>query len=136
MARSTNAKLERISTDLARLKADRFCRIPTIGAPGDVLPGCARSQIARTRALFDRFSDISRNLETEMWSRTDLNCRPPLRLFIARLSADLATNLLKVKAAVLERASSPCIRPRMFLSRSPPPGVAIDKSARDRQRAC
>src|SRR5260370_35898033 len=35
----------------------------------------------------------------------DLNCRPPFRLFIEKLSADLATNFLKIKAAVLERAS-------------------------------
>ena len=31
---------------------------------------------ARTRALFDRFSDVSETLETEMWSRRDLNPRP------------------------------------------------------------
>ena len=46
-----------------------------------------------------------------MWSRRDLNRRPLLRPFIAKLSADLATNCFKIKAAVLQRASSPDIRP-------------------------
>ena len=92
--------------DLAKSCRDRFCQILAICAAGVVLRVRAQSQIARTRADFDRFSDISENLETEMWSREDLNCWPPLRLFIAKLSADLATNCLKIKAAVLERASS------------------------------
>ncbi len=81
-----------------------------IQGAGGVLRVPVRSQIARTSALFERFSEMCGNLGTEVWSRADLNCRPPLRLFIEKLSADLATNLLKIKAAMLERASSPFIR--------------------------
>jgi hypothetical protein len=40
----------------------------------------------------------------------DLNWRPPLRFFIAELSAELATNLREIKAALLERALSPRVR--------------------------
>jgi hypothetical protein len=36
----------------------------------------ASSQIARTRADFERFSEMSENLETGWWSKRDLNSRP------------------------------------------------------------
>ena len=44
-----------------------------------------------------------------MCGRRDLNRRPLLRFFIAKL-LDLATNCLKIKAAVVEIQSSPRIR--------------------------
>ena len=52
----------------------RFCRF----APSKALSRVrARSRIARTRADFDRFSDISKNLQTEMWMKqSDANCSP------------------------------------------------------------
>jgi hypothetical protein len=53
---------------------------------------------------------MSQTLETGWWSRVDLNRRPLLRHFIAKLPADLAMNLPKIKAALLERGSSPRIR--------------------------
>ena len=68
---------------------------------------------------------MSENLATEMWSRVDLNCRPPLRLFIEKLSADLATDFLKIKAAVLERASSPRIRLECFSPKVAAKGVIL-----------
>jgi hypothetical protein len=43
---------------------------------GDALRVRARSKIARTRALFDRFSAMSEIRETEMWSKVDLNSQP------------------------------------------------------------
>jgi hypothetical protein len=61
------------------------------------------ARIARTRADFDRFSAISKNLETEMWSRVDLNSRPPISHFHRKLVADSATNFLKIKVAVLKQ---------------------------------
>src|SRR5258708_35788266 len=57
-----------------------------------------------------------------MWSRVDLNRRPRLRLFIEELSANLAENSEMIKAAELQRALSPCIRPRVILS-----ALAIDR---------
>jgi hypothetical protein len=45
-----------------------------------------------------------------MVEQSGFELSPPLRLFIEKLSADLATDFLKIKAAVLERASSPFIR--------------------------
>jgi hypothetical protein len=102
--------------DLAKSRPDRFCWILRIRAAEGALRVRARSQIARARALFDRFSDISENLETEMWSGVDLNPRPSLRPFIAKLSANLAGNSEMIKAAKLQRALSPRIRPQMILS--------------------
>jgi hypothetical protein len=100
--------------DLAKSRADRFCGVLAICAVGGVLRVRARSGIARTRALFARFSDTSENPEIEWWSRVDLNWRPPLRLLIAKLSAELATNLQKIKTALLERALSPRVRLECF----------------------
>jgi len=85
-------------------------RFGRIGLKETFSGSAPRSQIARTRADFDRFSEMSENLETEMWSRVDLNSRPPLRLFIAKLSAHLATNSRKIKATMLQRQSSPALR--------------------------
>ena len=51
-----------------------------------------------------------------MWSKVDLNSRPPLRLFIAELLADLARYSVLIKAAKLQRALSPSIRPQVILS--------------------
>ena len=62
--------------DLAKSRPDRFCSILAIPAVSCVLRVHAGPQIARTRALFARFSDISRNLKTEMSSKLDLNSRP------------------------------------------------------------
>ena len=59
--------------DLAKSRADRFCRISPICADGGVLRVRARSRIARTRADFARFSAASKTMETEVWSRVDLN---------------------------------------------------------------
>jgi hypothetical protein len=85
-----------------------------IQAAGDILRVPVRSQIARARADFERFSEMRGNLGTEVWSRVNLNWRPPLRLFVAKLSAELATNLQKIKAALLESALSPRIRLECF----------------------
>jgi hypothetical protein len=57
---------------------------------------------------------MSESVETGWWSRRDLNPRPPLRLSIAKLSADLATNLQQIKGALMERALSPRIRLECF----------------------
>jgi hypothetical protein len=53
------ANLRRTSMDLAKSHADRFCWILRIRGAEGVLRVHARSQIARTRALFDRFSEMS-----------------------------------------------------------------------------
>src|ERR1019366_5738976 len=74
--------------DLAKSCPDRWGRFLAAGTAGGVLFVRARSRIARTRADFDRFSDISKNLETEMWSRRDLNPRP-LRCERSALPAEL-----------------------------------------------
>src|ERR1700675_4015839 len=66
-------------------------------------------KIARTRANFARFSEVSGNRETGWWSRRDLNSRPQLRLFIAKLPAHLATNSRKIKATMLHRQSLPAL---------------------------
>ena len=58
--------------------------------------------------------------------------RPLLRLFIEKLSAYLAINFLKIKAA--GESIIALHSPLNVSLRSPPPGVAIDKSARDRHR--
>jgi hypothetical protein len=52
-----NAKFERIFVDLAKSIADRSCRIPSISAAKAVLQVHMQSQIARTRADFERFSE-------------------------------------------------------------------------------
>jgi len=89
-----------LQMDLGKSRADRFGRILAIRAAGDVLRVHERSQIARTRALFERFSDESGNRETEVWSKTDLNPRPRLRLSFVKLSATLA------QYSALKRSSS------------------------------
>jgi hypothetical protein len=59
---------------------------------------------------------MSADPETEMWSRVDLNSRPLLRLFIGKLAANLAGYSELIKAAELQRALSPGIRPKVILS--------------------
>ena len=81
-----------------------------IRLPEGVLRVRARAQIARTRADSDRFSEMSEDRETGWWSGVDLNPRPRLRHFIAKLSASLAGYSEKKKAAMLERYSSPDLR--------------------------
>jgi hypothetical protein len=101
---SSQANQRRQSSDLGKSRREKKWPISTNRRGNGILWVRARSRIARTRALFDRFSAMSADLETGVWSRVDLNWRPPLRLFIEKLSADLATNFLKIKAAVLQSA--------------------------------
>jgi hypothetical protein len=56
-----NANFERISMDLGKSKADKSWHNPPITAAVAALWVDARSQIARRRADFDRFSDKSEN---------------------------------------------------------------------------
>jgi hypothetical protein len=89
--------------DLAKSRADRFCRVSPNRAAESILRVRARLQIARTRALFARFSDMSENPEIEMWPKLDLNCRPSFsfdRGNCLRIWRGIRT---KIKAAVLER---------------------------------
>ena len=62
--------------DLPKSRADRFCRISPIRAAGDALRVRAQSRIARARADFERFSEMSENRGTEWWSEQDLNFQP------------------------------------------------------------
>ena len=62
-------------------------------------PGPQMCAISRTRADFDRFSDVSEILETEMWSEMDLNLRLLLRLSIAKLPANLAAYSTLIKSS-------------------------------------
>jgi hypothetical protein len=57
----------RLRMDLAKSRADRFYQNLAISADGDVLRFDVRSQIARTRADFERFSEMSENRETGWW---------------------------------------------------------------------
>ncbi len=52
-------------------KPDDFDDLPAAAA----LRVHASSQIARTRADFERFSEMSENLETGWWSEVNSNCR-------------------------------------------------------------
>src|ERR1700691_2423506 len=85
---SSQANQRRQSSDLGKSRREKKWPISTNRRGNGILWVRARSRIARTRALFDRFSDISENLETEMWSRPDLNPQPLLRLLIAKLSPE------------------------------------------------
>src|SRR6266536_2257246 len=61
--------------DLAKSRADSFCRISPIRAAAGLLRVHGRSQIARTRADFVQFSGRSGNLKTEWWmTQSDANC--------------------------------------------------------------
>jgi hypothetical protein len=93
--------------DLAKSRPDRFWRILAIRAAGGVLRVPVRSQIARERALFERFSEMRGNLGTEVWSRVDLNSRPLLRLSSQNCPRIWRGICSQIKAAVLQRASSP-----------------------------
>ena len=84
----SQANGRRCSTDLGKSRRERNWPIYANLAKRDALWVRARSQIARTRADFDRFSDVSEILETEMWSRRDLNPRP-LRCERSALPAEL-----------------------------------------------
>jgi hypothetical protein len=53
--------------DLAKSRPDRFCPILPICADQGALRVRARSRIARTRADFERFSEMSENRETGWW---------------------------------------------------------------------
>ena len=64
-----------------------------------------------------------------MWSRRDLNSRPLLRLFIEKLSADLATNLPEDKSSTAAESILARHSPSMFLSN---PGSRIRGALRDR----
>ena len=61
----------------------------------------ARSQIARTRALFDRFSAMSADPETEMWSEQDLKFQP--RLSSARRQPIVPFSVCEIKSNVRPR---------------------------------
>jgi hypothetical protein len=65
-----------VQMDPAKSHRDRFRRFRAIWTPGDALRVHARSQIARTRADFDRFSEMRKNVETGWWTQQDLNLRP------------------------------------------------------------
>ena len=101
--------------DLAKSRPDRFCQIMAIQGAGDVLRVPVRSQIARARADFERFSEMRGNLGTEVWSRVDLNSRPLLRLSSQNCPRIWRGICSQIKAAVLQRASSPDLSPP-FLS--------------------
>jgi hypothetical protein len=85
--------------DLAKLRPERNWPNYANRAKRDALWVPARFQIARTRAHFDRFSVISMNPKTEMWSGVDLNPRPLLRLSIAKLPASLAAYSALIKSS-------------------------------------
>jgi hypothetical protein len=67
-------------SDLGKSRPDRFCRIPALTSRRRVLRVRSQSQIARTRADFERFSEMSENLETGWWGGKDLNRRPTHRI--------------------------------------------------------
>ena len=77
-ARDENAEanFQRISMDLAKPRRDRFWQIRAICAAAGVLRVRARARIARTRADFERFSEMSETPETEVWSEQDVNFQP------------------------------------------------------------
>jgi hypothetical protein len=83
--------------DLGKSRRDRFCPIPAISALAGVLRVPTRSQIARTRALFERFSEMSGNLETEVWSKLDLNSRPLPGLYRQNCPPDWPIISAKIK---------------------------------------
>ena len=82
------AKGQRRQMDLAKSHPDRFRLIPANSAARDIPRVHVRSQIARTRADFDRFSEMCGNSRTGWWSRRDLNPRP-LRCERSALPAEL-----------------------------------------------
>jgi len=88
---------------------DRFRRIPTIGAAKGLLWFHRRARIARAR----RFRAILRDArKTRDWMVEQSGFEPstPTSHSLAKLPADLAMNLTKIKSALLERGSSPRIR--------------------------
>jgi len=64
----TRNTAHRAQMDLAKYRRDRFARIPWISRSGGVLRVHSRSQIPRTRAYFERFSEMSENRRTDWWS--------------------------------------------------------------------
>jgi len=64
-----------LQVDPPKSRADNFQRIPALSADGSRSPGPCRSQIARTRAVFYRFSEKHRNAKTGWWSEVDSNFR-------------------------------------------------------------
>ena len=64
-----------LQMDLAKSRADNFRLIPANSAARDVLWVHAQSQIARTRADFERFSEMSETRGTGWWSEMDSNPR-------------------------------------------------------------
>ena len=63
--------------DLGKSRRERNRMIRANRAKEDVLRAHLRSQIARTRAICERFSEMSRKRETEWLRGKDLNLRPP-----------------------------------------------------------
>jgi NAD(P)-dependent dehydrogenase (short-subunit alcohol dehydrogenase family) len=72
--------------DLAKSRPDRVCQILSIRVEASRSPVHPRSQIARARADFDRFSAMSESLETG-WPREISNCV----LFLAAADASFVT---------------------------------------------
>ena len=69
--------------DLAKSRADRFCRILAISVARDVLWVHVGSRIARRRADFDRFSEMAGNWRTGWWMvQSTTNCSPGCRRFM------------------------------------------------------
>ena len=73
-------------------------------------PGPSRSQIARTRADFERFSVKYRKLMDWVVEQKGFELAAPRSVLFGKLSATLAQYLAERKAAVPERISSPEIR--------------------------
>lgn len=91
-----------------RIGFARFCEF----GPPRAFSGSGRDRESRAHAKISIDSlRCLENRETEWLSASHLNPRPPLRLFVAKLPANLARYSLLIKAAELQRSSSPCIRP-------------------------
>ena len=110
MARSMNAKSERIPMDPAKSEADRFCRIPPIGASGAALRVHALiGNRAHTREFRSILRDV-RKLRDWMVEQGGFELATPRSVVFGKVSATLAEYLADRKAAVPERISSPEIR--------------------------
>ena len=87
-----------------------FAVFPLSAPPGAALRVHAQSQIARTRANFDRFSEEAQKLMDWMVAQAGFELATPRSVVFGKLSAIMAQYLAERKAAVLERISSPEIR--------------------------
>jgi hypothetical protein len=81
-----------MGSDIGKSRAERIREIWAICALDVSLGSALRRQIARTRADFPQFSEMSDNRETGWWSRRDLN-RRPLRFTLMLNSTSTATRL-------------------------------------------